>query len=125
MDMLKNVTSMRHTNAHGEINFYKIEGGEFDATGFTPFNDKNQSGAFIVGHSESGHHHLLEAEGATVLEKEQGGMKLLYAILTKPGELKQDAASPHEKQIVEPGAYFIGTSLDYDPFTQQARRVAD
>jgi len=58
-------------------------------------------------------------------ERKVEGMKVLYAILDKPVQLKQDASAPHESQTVVPGEYIIGTSLDYDPFTQQARQVAD
>ena len=116
---------MRHTNAHGEINFYKIEGGTIDTSDFAEFTDKNAKGEFIVGHSESGHHHLLEAGGVTLLEREQNGMKILHAILKNPVALKQDAGNPHDQQTIEAGEYIIGSSRDYDPFTQQARRVAD
>ena len=125
MDIFSNVKSLRHTNAHGEINFYKIEKGSVDTADFTDFIDKTASGGFIVGHSESGHHHILEAEGATVLEREMNGMKVLYAILENPGEIKQDASAPHEKQVIEAGEYIIGASQEFDPFLQQARRVND
>ena len=86
---------------------------------------KTPKGEFIVGHSESGHHHLLEAGGVTLLEREQNGMKILHAILKNPVALKQDAGNPHDQQTIEAGEYIIGSSLEYDPFTQQARRVAD
>lgn len=125
MDIFANIKSLRHTNAHGEINFYKIEDGSIDTSRFAPFKDKTPAGDYIVGHSESGHHHLLGGDGVEVLEREHQGMKVLFAILANPTPLKQDAAAPHEQQIVEPGKYIIGASLDYDPFTQQARRVAD
>lgn len=125
MDIFKNVKKLTHTNAHGEINFYRIEDGSVDTSDFTPFADKTADGAYIVGHSESGHNHLLEADGVTMLERVSEGMKILYAIVDKPVALKQSAARPHEVQTVEPGKYIVGASLDYDPFTQQARRVAD
>ena len=42
------------------------------------------NGAFIVGESESHHHHVLDAEGVTVLERTDqmpSGMKVLYPII--------------------------------------------
>ena len=125
MNIFNNITRLRHTNAHGEINFYKIEGGFVDMSEFTDFTDTNAAGDYIVGHSESGHHHLLGQHGVTVMERQHKGMTVLHAILENPTPLKQAASSPHDAQIVEPGEYIIGASLDYDPFTKQARRVAD
>lgn len=125
MDIFANIKSLRHTNAHGEINFYKIE-GDIDHSDFEQFSDTSKNGDYIVGHSESGNCHVLErTSGLTIKQREHKGMKMLFAILENPTRLYQDAGSPHAEQIVEPGTYLIGTSLDYDPFTQQAKRVAD
>lgn len=111
------------TNAHGEVNFFRVGDGKIDASALEPVTPSNKG--FIVGHSESGHHHLLEAEGVTMLRGSEDGMEILYAILENPVALKQDAAAPHEQQIVEPGEYIITNNVEYDPFTEQARRVAD
>ena len=122
--MFDNIETL-FTNAHGEINFFRVTKGKVQAGDMKPFSEKTKDGAFIVGHSESGHHHVLESAGATVMERQLDGMRVLYAILENPGELRQGAAVPHESQTVEPGEYIITTAREYDPFTQQARRVAD
>ncbi len=81
---------------------------------------------FIVGHSESGHHHVLEASGVTMKRAtDSKGFEILHAIVTKPTKLKQAAGSPHKQQIVQPGKYIITKNIETDPFTKQARRVAD
>lgn len=123
MSFFDSINACKLTNAHGEVNFFRIEGGAPDITGFTPVTPIN--GAYIVGHSESGHNHVLEADGVKVMEQIVDGMKVLYAILKDPKSLKQSAGTPHKKQTVEPGEYFITNNVEYNPFMEQARRVAD
>lgn len=123
MSVFNNVKSCELTNAHGEVNFVRITSGSADLDGFE--KAKALNGNFIVGHSESGHNHILEADGVTMLERVSEGMKILYAIVEKPVKLKQSAGAPHKEQIVEPGSYIITNNQEYDPFLEQARRVAD
>lgn len=126
MNIFENIKKIKCTNAHGEINFFKIEDGFVDDSEFTTFKDANSNGDVIVGHSESGHNHVLErTKGMTIKEMEHKGSQMLYAVLNNPAKLYQEAGSPHKQQTVEAGKYIIGSSLDYDPFTQQAKRVAD
>lgn len=98
--------------------------------GLTPFNEVNGKGAFIISHSESGNHHVIDCEGVQVMERplpsEFGeGMRILYAIVERPTEMYQDADVPHDTAPLEPGIYELTISIESDPFTQQARRVAD
>lgn len=111
--------------AQGEVNFRKIDA--LPVAGLTPLAP--EGGRYIVGHSESGHHHYLpEVEGVTVLERTEGlpeGMKMFYAMLEKPLTLAQDAASPHEALEIPAGMFRISISREYDPFADQVRQVAD
>lgn len=109
-------------NGHGEVNFVQVPEGKLDLSGFVEVAP-DPDGRYVVGHSESGHHHVLEGEGLTLLH--HPGMDILYAILKNPADLKQNRGRPHGEQIVEPGCYVITNNQEYDPFTQQARRVAD
>lgn len=123
MSIFDNIKSAKLTNAHGEVNFLKIESGSVDVARLEEI--KPSAGGFIVGHSESGHHHVLEHDGVKMYRGTKDGMVVLYAILENPVELKQSAGAPHAPQIVEPGEYAITNNIEYDPFTEQARRVAD
>jgi hypothetical protein len=123
MSVFDTVESCELTNAHGEVNFFRVTAGRPDLTGFVPL--KPGRSGYIVGHSESGHHHILDAEGVDVMERTREGMKVLYAIVRSPATLRQDAGDPHARQIVEPGEYIITNNVEYDPFLEQARRVAD
>lgn len=81
---------------------------------------------YIISHSESGHHHLLT--GGDVMErtdKVPAGMQMFYAILDEPQKLIQDAATPHSGYALDPGIYRFDVSREFDPFAEQARRVAD
>jgi hypothetical protein len=81
---------------------------------------------FIISHSESGHHHLLT--GGDVMErtdKVPAGMQQFYAILDAPQKFIQDAANPHGGYDLDPGIYRFDVSREFDPFAEQARRVAD
>ena len=95
------------------------------------FTEKTSNGrSYIISHSEKGHHHILDCADCEVLERllppEFGeGMKILYAIVKNPTEMRQDAAVPHETAPMEPGVYELIISTEVDPFTKQARRVAD
>lgn len=113
------------TFAQGEIYARKIE---TMPEGLTPFSEKHK-GAWVISHSESGNHHVIEDAGVTVMERTKDvpkGMRILYALVEQPTELRQDAGgNPHEAHALEPGIYEMRIAREYDPFSEQARRVAD
>lgn len=81
---------------------------------------------FVISHSESGHHHLLT--GGDVMERTSAvpaGMQIFYAILEEPASFEQDAANPHGGYDLDPGVYEFRVSREFDPFAEQARKVAD
>lgn len=110
--------------AQGEITILKIDAAPAD------FNDMTRAErtalGWIISHSESGHHHVLTS--GDVMERTKDvpqGMKILYAILKNPGQLIQDAQVPHGHYDLEAGVYEFRISREFDPFSEQARRVAD
>lgn len=81
---------------------------------------------FIVSHSESGHHHLLT--GGDVMERTSDvpeGMQIFYGILEDPASFIQDAGNAHGGYDLDSGVYEFRVSREFDPFAEQARRVAD
>jgi len=109
--------------AQGEITIIKIDaipdGVETKAA-------ERIAKGWIISHSESGHHHLLT--GGNVMErtsKAPAGMQILYAVLENPEALIQDAATPHGGFDLPAGFYEFRISREFDPFAEQARRVAD
>ena len=81
---------------------------------------------YVISHSESGHHHVLT--GGDVMERTDNvptGMQVFYAILNEPASFIQDAANPHGGYELAPGIYEFRNSREFNPFAEQARRVAD
>lgn len=87
-----------------------------------------RSGAqgFIISHSEQGHHHCLS--GGEVMERIGNvpqGLQVFFAILSTTERFYQDAANPHGDYEMNPGIYEMRIAREYDPFAEQARKVAD
>lgn len=109
--------------AQGEITIIRIDALP-DGVATKPA--EKHGDAWIISHSESGHHHVLT--GGDVMERTEGvrpGMAVLYAILENPERLIQDAAVPHEGYDLPAGIYEFRIAREFDPFAEQARRVAD
>lgn len=113
----------RVIGCQGEITILEIDAMPEGVETRTP---ERTAKGWIISHSESGHHHLLT--GGDVLERTSdvpAGMQVLYAMLSAPAELVQDAATPHDGYSLPSGLYEFRIAREYDPFAEQARRVAD
>lgn len=110
------------TRQQGEVYARKIE---TLPNGLTPM--KPDHGLYIVSHSETGHHHVLDAARVDVLERPDApaGMAILYAIVREPTALRQTAPTPHADMPLDPGIYELRISREFNPFAEEARRVAD
>lgn len=109
----------------GEAKVFRVDALPAD---LAPMTDTTPAGLAIISHSESGHHHVLDRPGIRVMERTKDvptGMRILYAIVDEPTALKQDAHVPHQPVNLEPGIYEFRIQREYDPFAEQARRVAD
>lgn len=110
--------------AQGEVTIIKIDALPKGIK--TKPAEQDAHGRFIIAHSESGHHHVLT--GGNVMERVAdvpSGMQQFYAILKNAERLIQDAAVPHEGYDLPAGLYEFRISREFDPFTEQARQVAD
>lgn len=109
--------------AQGEVNIKRIDSIPDGLSPVVPERD-----VFIIGHSESGNTHVIDATGVKVMERTKNvpaGMRMLYAIIEQPTALRQNAAAPHEVISLPPGLYSFRISREFNPFTEQARQVAD
>lgn len=87
-----------------------------------------EGGRYIVGHSETGHHHVIGAKGASVavLDRAPEGMRILRAILDNPTMLEhQRDHDTHEPIALEPGEYEFRIGREFDPYQELARQQAD
>lgn len=109
--------------AQGEITFFKVDRLPENLKAHT---EKDGRGRPIISHSESGHHHVLDAD-VHVLERTDAppGMRILYALLEQPAALVQDANDAHGQHHLDAGIYEFRIAREYDPFEDQVRQVAD
>lgn len=109
--------------AQGEITIFRIAALP---KGLTAAKIGRTAKGAIISHSENGSHHILTG-CADVMERPNApaGMQILYAILNEPQELVQDAAIPHDTHSLPAGIYEFRIAREFDPFAEQARRVAD
>jgi hypothetical protein len=105
----------------GEVRIYEIDAIPPSVTGKPAVKTKN---GYIISHSEKGHHHLLT--GGDVIEfTELDGMQVFYAILDAPEKLIQDCHGGHEPVNLVSKFYEFRIDREFNPFTEQVRRVAD
>lgn len=78
---------------------------------------------FIVGHSETGHHHVLESKVEfEVTEADQE----LYFRLFEPSKLvHKKAVDKHKDLTIAPGLYKRYHDTEYSPFTRLIEAVRD
>ena len=82
-----------------------------------------QHTSYIVGHSETGHHHVLESTQAfdvAISDHE------LYLRLFEPAKLvHKKATNKHHTLTITPGVYKVLRKQEYDPWQQLMREVFD
>lgn len=111
--------------AQGEVKVYKIDA---IPEGFDTLEvERDQHGNSIVSHSEKGHHHVLDRDIEVIERKDAPtGMRILYGIVKSPTSLRQTASVAHDEiALTDAGIYEFRISREYNPFADEARRVAD
>lgn len=109
--------------AQGEITVTRIDQMP---EGLVPM--KAEHGLFIIGHSETGHHHVLTMERTQVFRDPSApaGMNVLYAILDEPKELThQRDFDTHQPIALQPGIYEFTSGREFDHYAALARSQAD
>lgn len=86
-----------------------------------PKGDWTKHDIFTVGHSESGHNHVLDGK-VEVLESKE---KTIVHILKNTNLFHQKDHEVHETITVAPGFYEVTHKTEYDPFAKVVRRVFD
>ena len=109
--------------AQGELYIRKVEALP---DGCEPM--KADDGRYIGGHSETGHHHVMDAATCDVLTapaaRNPDGMAILYAIVKEPTEVKHlRSTDTHKSLNLDPGIYEIRPAREFSP--EGWRRVAD
>lgn len=109
--------------AQGEISIKRIAKLPDGVRAVAPENGK-----FVIGHSETGHHHTMVADRVQVFEKTDApaGMRILYAIIEGTALLEHERSfDTHEPIQHAPGIYEYRIGREFDPYAEIARRQAD
>ena len=111
--------------AQGEIQITRLPDGFTIPKSAKPL--KKEACKLIIGHSETGHHHVLERPAAVHIAADTpDGMRILYAILAEPNALIHERGfDTHAPQPLQPGAYEFRIGREFDPYKEIARRQAD
>ena len=103
---------------HGEVIFKPIDK--------LPKGKIKQYKSFIAGHSETGHHHVIESDTEfTVIEPENLGDNIFVELLKPAKVVHQKSFDMHETKVLEPGIYEIFQATEYDPWAKITRRIFD
>lgn len=112
---MKKIKSMA---AQGDVMFIRIDD--------LPKNlevAKEENGNFIVAHSETGHHHVIDSKNAQLLIDKTNDF-ISYIKVSKPAEVEhQRSFDTHESLLLAPGNYQVRRQREYMP--EGFRRVAD
>lgn len=108
---MKKLTPIRH----GEIMLVPVE--------TIPEGKTSKHDLFIVGHSETGHHHVLESTKQFEITEAN---KELYFRLFDPAKLVHKKATDRHKDLTIPaGIYKRFHDSEYDPYDKIIRDIAD
>lgn len=107
--------------AQGEAFIRRIEKAEGNEVA------PESNGQHIIAHSETGHHHVMNAANVTVLERTKDvpqGMKILNLIVDEPTALDHlRPTDTHDPIMFDPGHYEVRLQREYTP--EGYRRVQD
>lgn len=86
-----------------------------------------ENGRFILAHSETGHHHVIDATKTRVFEQKENvpeGMAILQMIVDEPATVEHLRSNDtHEPLFLTEGNWEIRLQREYTP--EGYRRVAD
>jgi len=102
---------------HGEVMLVPVD--ELPTT--TAVNHKT----YIIGHSETGHHHVLESKTGFDAFLDEA-TQALYLELSEPAQLvHKKQVDAHKTLVVPAGRYRVVHKTEYDPWQQVIRGVFD
>jgi hypothetical protein len=79
---------------------------------------------YIVGHSETGHHHVLESPTAYKVMRDKF-QKVWLELEAEAKLIHQKTHDVHETLTIPAGIYEVGQKSEYNPFTKQIEAVRD
>lgn len=88
-----------------------------------PKGKSTKSKSYIVAHSETGHHHVLES--ATEFEITEQDVETYLTVLAEGKLVHKKAQDRHKDLVIKPGKYMVHHKTEYNPFDRLIQRVVD
>ncbi len=111
--------TFKHIAAQGELTITKIKKLPKQAgASVAPVNGK-----LIVGHSETGHHHVVDGDCATLTRVDEFTAYLTVTKETRLQHLRD--YDTHPAIALQPGMYEFRTGREFDPFAELIRASMD
>lgn len=82
----------------------------------------------IIGHSESGHHHVAVAvvgDDLTAYRSTGTDLNLYLRVMSQTKVEHRKPSDQHEAKTLEPGYYWVNTKMAYDYFAKVMAKVVD
>lgn len=79
--------------------------------------------SFIIGHSETGHHHVLESK--TPFKVSQSDKEFLIELFGPAKLVHKKQLDKHNTLTINPGKYRVIKKTEYDPWQGVIREVHD
>ncbi len=85
---------------------------------------------FIVGHSETGHHHIAKSDTEfnviEVADKDNPTIKSIFLEIFEPTNIvHKKSFEIHETKVIQPGVYEVTHKMEYSPFEKVRRNIFD
>jgi hypothetical protein len=91
-----------------------------------PKGKKLSVNSFIIGHSETGHHHVLESKDQfTVIEPKNLDDNIFFELLGSGKVVHKKTVNRHNDLGLAPGVYEVTHKKEYSPFTKLMEKVWD
>lgn len=90
-----------------------------------PAGKTSKHTSFIVGHSESGHNHVLEADKTKDFDIMIENGEIYITNKFEASLVHKKTHDIHETVVVQPGIYKVNRKTEYDPFNKIVRNVFD
>lgn len=84
-----------------------------------------QCDSFIVGHSETGHHHVLESTATFEVLRNDRQHRLYVRLFDAARLVHQKDLDAHKPLTVPPGTYRVVHKTEWDPWSEMTSSVFD
>lgn len=110
-------SSVNNVLIHGENVFTPVEA--------MPAGKVTKHKAYIAGHSETGHHHVVQSKAEFEVYEDIDKQELYIRLFAPAEVVHQKSFEIHETKTLQPGVYKRSFATEYNPFDKVVQRIFD